>query len=128
MCCKPIVGTRTTRNHWREPLALAIAYENFERKKLDAPPMQNYRRSRRSAKRTTDMDLNYEEDMTRFRLISISWQPKTASLLEVRARRRSHLCGFAIDEMLALGRNGVGALIGAQRAVLARIMVTPPET
>ena len=32
-----------------------------------------------------------------------------------------------MDEMLALGRNGIGALIGTQRAVLARIMVTPPE-
>jgi len=30
--------------------------------------------------------------------------------------------------MLALGRKGIGALIGAQRAVLARIMVTPPES
>jgi len=33
-----------------------------------------------------------------------------------------------LDEMLALAREGVAALIGAQRAVLARIMVTPPET
>jgi hypothetical protein len=33
-----------------------------------------------------------------------------------------------LDEMLALGRNGISALIGAQRAILARIMVTPAES
>ena len=35
--------------------------------------------------------------------------------------------GSQLEQMLALGRNGISALIGAQRAVLARIMVTPPE-
>jgi ribonuclease PH len=33
-----------------------------------------------------------------------------------------------LDEMLALGRKGIGELIGAQRTVLARLMVTPPES
>jgi ribonuclease PH len=32
-------------------------------------------------------------------------------------------CGSQLDELLTLGRKG----IGAQRAVLARIMVTPPD-
>jgi ribonuclease PH len=32
-----------------------------------------------------------------------------------------------LDEMLALARKGVVELIAAQRAVLARIMVSPPE-
>ena len=36
--------------------------------------------------------------------------------------------GSQLEQMLALGRNGISVLIGAQRAVLARIMVTPPET
>jgi len=35
--------------------------------------------------------------------------------------------GLQLDEMLALGRKGIGALISAQRAVLARIMVSPPQ-
>jgi hypothetical protein len=30
--------------------------------------------------------------------------------------------------MLDLARKGIAALVGAQRAVLARIMVTPPES
>ncbi len=33
-----------------------------------------------------------------------------------------------LEEMLALAREGIAALIGAQRAVLARIMVSPPES
>jgi len=32
-----------------------------------------------------------------------------------------------LDEMVALARKGIAALIAAQRTVLARIMVTPPE-
>jgi ribonuclease PH len=32
-----------------------------------------------------------------------------------------------LDEMLALGRKGIAELVAAQRAVLARIMVSPPE-
>jgi ribonuclease PH len=32
-----------------------------------------------------------------------------------------------LDEMLALARKGIASLIGAQRAVLARIMVSPAE-
>src|SRR5205823_1898728 len=33
-----------------------------------------------------------------------------------------------LDEMLALGRKGIAELIAAQRAVLARLMVTPPAS
>jgi ribonuclease PH len=33
-----------------------------------------------------------------------------------------------LDAMLALGRKGIAELIAAQRAVLARLMVTPPES
>jgi ribonuclease PH len=33
-----------------------------------------------------------------------------------------------LDEMLALGRKGIAELVAAQRAVLARIMISPPET
>ena len=33
-----------------------------------------------------------------------------------------------LDEMLVLGRKGISDLIAAQRAVLARIMVSPPES
>jgi ribonuclease PH len=35
--------------------------------------------------------------------------------------------GSQSDEMLALARKGIAALIGAQRAVLVPIMVSPPE-
>jgi ribonuclease PH len=33
-----------------------------------------------------------------------------------------------LDAMLALGRKGIADLVAAQRAVLARIMISPPET
>src|SRR5438445_531969 len=36
--------------------------------------------------------------------------------------------GSQLDEMLALAREGIAGLIGTQRAVLARIMVSPPES
>ncbi len=50
-------------------------------------------------------------------------------LVEVQSSgEEATFAGSQLDEMLALGRKGIGALIGAQRAVLARIMVTPPES
>jgi ribonuclease PH len=36
--------------------------------------------------------------------------------------------GSQLNEMLDLARKGIAALVGAQRAVLARIMVSPPES
>jgi ribonuclease PH len=36
--------------------------------------------------------------------------------------------GSQLDEMLALARKGIAALVRRARAVLARIMVSPPES
>jgi ribonuclease PH len=36
--------------------------------------------------------------------------------------------GSQLDEMLALGRKGIAESIAAQRAVLARLMVTPSNS
>jgi ribonuclease PH len=72
-------------------------------------------------------DLNYEED----KLVTVDFNlvaTEDGEFVEVQSSgEEATFSGSQLDEMLALGRNGISALIGAQRAVLARIMVTPPE-
>ena len=73
------------------------------------------------------VDLNYEED----RLVSVDFNlvaTEDGEFVEVQGsgEEATFACS-QLDEMLAVGRNSISALIGAQRAVLARIMVTPPE-
>jgi ribonuclease PH len=74
------------------------------------------------------LDLNYEED----ELVSVDFNlvaTEDDEFVEVQSSgEEATFAGSQLDEMLALGRKGIGALIGAQRAVLARIMVTPPES
>jgi ribonuclease PH len=73
------------------------------------------------------VDLNYDED----RLVTVDFNlvaTEDGDFVEVQSSgEEATFTGSQLDEMLALGRNGISALIGAQRAVLARIMVTPPE-
>jgi len=73
------------------------------------------------------VDLNYEED----KLVSVDFNlvaTEDGEFVEVQSSgEEATFAGSQLDEMLALGRNGISALIGAQRAVLARIMVTPPD-
>ena len=74
------------------------------------------------------MDLNYDEDKAvavDFNLVAT----EDSDLVEVQSSgEEATFNGPQLDQMLALGRKGISALIGAQRAVLARIMVTPPES
>ena len=74
------------------------------------------------------IDLNYQED----KLVSVDFNlvaTEDGEFVEVQSSgEEATFSGSQLDEMLALGRNAISALIGAQRAVLARIMVTPPET
>ena len=74
------------------------------------------------------VDLNYDED----KLVAVDFNlvgTEDGEFVEVQSSgEEATFTGSQLDEMLALGRNGISALIGAQRAVLARIMVTPPET
>src|SRR5213080_4128348 len=73
------------------------------------------------------VDLNYDED----RVVSVDFNlvaTEDGEFVEVQSSgEEATFAGSQLDEMLTLGRNGISALIGAQRAVLARIMVTPPE-
>jgi ribonuclease PH len=122
-------GTRTAAITGAS-LALAIACRKFVReKKLDAPPMQKLVAgvSAGILDRQAIVDLNYEED----KLVTVDFNlvaTEDGEFVEVQSSgEEATFAGSQLDEMLALGRNGIGALIGAQRAVLARIMVTPPE-
>ena len=73
------------------------------------------------------VDLNYEED----KLVTVDFNlvaTEDGEFVEVQGSgEEATFCGSQLDEMLALARKGIAALIGAQRAVLARLMVTPPE-
>ena len=122
-------GTRTTAITGAS-LALAIACRKLVReKKLDAPPMQKLVAAMSAGilDGQAVLDLNYEED----KLVTVDFNlvaTEDGEFVEVQGSgEEATFAGSELDEMLALGRNGISALIGAQRAVLARIMVTPPE-
>jgi ribonuclease PH len=118
-------GTRTTAITGAS-LALAVACRKLVReKKLDAPPMQKLVAAVSAGilERKAAMDLNYEED----KLVSVDFNlvaTEDGEFVEVQSSgEEATFSGSQLDELLTLGRKG----IGAQRAVLARIMVTPPD-
>jgi ribonuclease PH len=123
-------GTRTTAITGAS-LAVAIACRKLVReKKLDAPPMQKLVAAVSAGifDGQAILDLNYEED----KLVTVDFNlvaTEDGEFVEVQGSGEEATFAQAqLDEMLALGRKGVAALIAAQRAVLARIMVTPPES
>jgi ribonuclease PH len=120
-------GTRTAAITGAS-LALAIACRKFVReKKLAAPPMQKLVAAVSAGilNKEAIVDLNYEED----KLVTVDFNlvaTEDGEFVEVQSSgEEATFAGSQLDEMLALGRKGIGALIGAQRAALARIMVTP---
>ena len=74
------------------------------------------------------IDLDYEEDKAvtvDFHLVAT----EDGEFVEVQASgEESSFAQSQLDELVALGRKGVAELIAAQRAVLARIMISPPES
>ena len=74
------------------------------------------------------VDLNYEED----KLVAVDFNlvaTEDGEFVEVQGSgEEATFAQSQLNEMLALGRKGIGELIGAQRTVLARLMVTPPES
>jgi ribonuclease PH len=123
-------GTRTTAITGAS-LTLAIACRKLvTEKKLSAPPMQKLVAgvSAGVLDGQAVVDLNYEED----KLVAVDFNlvaTEDGELVEVQSSgEEATFAASQLDEMLALGRNGISALIGAQRAALARIMVTSPET
>jgi ribonuclease PH len=123
-------GTRTTAITGAS-LAVAIACRRLVReKKLDTSPMRKLVAAV-SAGILADqavLDLNYEED----KLVSVDFNlvaTEDGDFVEVQGSgEEATFAQSQLDEMLALGRKGIGELIGAQRTVLARLMVTPPES
>src|SRR5437763_9438567 len=122
-------GTRTTAITGAS-LALAIACRKLmKEKKLDAPPMQKLIAAVSAGVLDGQavLDLNYEED----KLVSVDFNlvaTEDGEFVEVQGSgEEATFSGSQLDKMLALARKGIAALIGAQRAVLARIMVSPPE-
>jgi ribonuclease PH len=123
-------GTRTTAITGAS-LAVAIACRRLVReKKLDTSPMRKLVAAV-SAGILADrpvLDLNYEED----KLVSVDFNlvaTEDGDFVEVQGSgEEATFAQSELDEMLALGRKGIAELIGAQRAVLARLMITPPES
>ena len=113
-------GTRTTAITGAS-LALAIVCRKFVReKKLDSPPMQKLVAgvSAGILDGQAVVDLNYDED----KIVSVDFNlvaTEDGEFVEVQSSgEEATFAGSQLDEMLALGRNGISALIGAQRAVL----------
>jgi len=73
------------------------------------------------------VDLNYEEDKrvtVDFSLVAT----EDGEFVQVQGSGEEATFAQAqLDEMLTLGRKGIAELVSAQRAVLARIMISPPE-
>jgi len=112
-------------------LALAIACRKLvKEKKLDAPPMLKLVAAVSAGILDGQpiLDLNYEED----KLVTVDFNlvaTEDGEFVEVQGSgEEATFSGSQLDEMLGLARKGIAALIGAQRGVLARIMVSPPES
>jgi len=123
-------GTRTTAITGAS-LALAVACRKLlKEKKIDTPPMQKLLAAVSAGLLDGQaiVDLNYEED----KLVAVDFNlvaTEDGEFVEVQGSgEEATFAGSQLDEMLALARKGVVELIAAQRAVLARIMVSPPET
>jgi ribonuclease PH len=123
-------GTRTTAITGAS-LALAIACRKLVREKnLDTAPMQKLVAAVSAGilDGQAVLDLNYEED----KLVTVDFNlvaTEDGEFVEVQgAGEEATFAASRLDEMLAVVRNGIAVLIGAQRGVLARIMIKPPES
>jgi ribonuclease PH len=112
-------------------LAVAIACRKLAKeKKLDTPPVQKLVAAVSAGVLDGNaiVDLNYEEDKAvavDFNLVAT----EDGDFVEVQSSgEESTFSNAQLNEMLALGRKGIAELIAAQRAVLARLMVTPPPS
>jgi ribonuclease PH len=121
-------GTRTA-GITGASLAVAMACRKLVReKKLDAPPVRKFVAAVSAGVLDGQaiVDLNYEED----KLVAVDFNlvaTEDGEFVEVQGSgEEATFTQSQLDEMLALGRKGIAELIAAQRAVLARLMVTPP--
>jgi ribonuclease PH len=122
-------GTRTAAITGAS-LAVALACRKLAKdKKVDAPPIRKLVAAVSSGilDGTAIVDLNYDEDKAvtvDFNLVAT----EDSEFVELQGSgEESTFSQQQLDEMLVLGRKGIADLIAAQRAVLARLMVSPPE-
>src|SRR4051794_36838878 len=122
-------GTRTAAITGSS-LAVAIACRRLtDEKKIDTPPIKKLVAAVSAGVLNGNpiVDLNYEEDKdvtVDFNLVAT----EDGDFVEVQGSGEEATFSDAeLRAMLALGRKGISDLIAAQRAVLARIMVSPPE-
>src|SRR5437773_1685965 len=123
-------GTRTAAITGAS-LAVAMACRKLAKeKKIDVPPVRKLVAavSVGVLDGRAIVDLNYEED----KLVTVDFSlvaTEDGEFVEVQGSGEEATFAQAqLDEMLALGRKGIAQLVAAQRAVLARIMISPPET
>jgi ribonuclease PH len=123
-------GTRTAAITGAS-LAVAIACRKLAKdKKVDAPPIKKLVAAVSAGVLDGHaiLDLNYEEDKdvtVDFNLVAT----EDGEFVEVQSSgEEATFSQSQLDEMLTLARKGIADLIAAQRAVLAKIMITPPET
>jgi ribonuclease PH len=122
-------GTRTAAITGAS-LAVAVACRKLVQEKLvDAPPARKLVAAVSAGilDGNAIVDLNYEEDKAvtvDFNLVAT----EDAELVELQGSgEESTFTQAQMDEMLVLARKGVAELIAAQRSVLARIMISPPN-
>jgi ribonuclease PH len=121
-------GTRTAAITGAS-LAVAIACRKLAKeKKVDAPPIRKLVAAVSAGilDGNAIVDLNYDEDKAvtvDFNLVAT----EDSEFVELQGSgEESTFSQQQLDEMLVLGRKGIADLIAAQRAVLARLMVSPP--
>jgi ribonuclease PH len=119
-------GTRTAAITGAS-LAVAIACRKLTReKKVDAPPLRKFVAAVSAGilDGIAIVDLNYEEDKAvtvDFNLVAT----EDGEFVEVQGSgEEATFAQSELDEMLGLAGKGIADLIAAQRAVLARLMVT----
>ncbi|MEP7013866.1 MAG: ribonuclease PH [Verrucomicrobiota bacterium] len=120
-------GTRTAAITGAS-LAVAIACRKLaNEKKVVAPPIKKLVAAVSSGilEGRAIVDLNYEEDKAvtvDFNLVAT----EDSEFVEVQGSgEESTFSQAQLDEMLVLGRHGIADLIAAQRAILARMMISP---
>jgi ribonuclease PH len=123
-------GTRTAAITGAS-LAVALACRKLAKdKKVDAPPIKKLVAAVSAGifDGRAIVDLNYEEDKAAtvdFNLVAT----EDGDFVEVQGSgEESTFAQHELDQMMTLARKGIADLIAAQRAVLARIMVSPPES
>ena len=123
-------GTRTAAITGAS-LAVAVACRKLVRdKKVDAPPIKKLVAAVSAGilDGNAIVDLNYEEDKAvtvDFNLVAT----EDGDFVEVQGSgEEATFAQHELDQMMLLARKGIADLISAQRAVLARIMVSPPAS